>query len=124
MRMVRFQKSRYVVALLFGILSWGMLFAEIHGIFGHAHAILADSGNSGSDSLSDPHVFRCLNSGPDCDNHYCGLCYCYRLIIHSLVPQTVFIIDASFNIQQILLDRIGSLYSQFHRLENRGPPRA
>ena len=124
MRIGRFKNSKCVFAFILIVLSWGMLFAEAHGILGHTLSIPADASKSEYSTPSDRHSIEFTASGRDSDDDPCGLCYCYRLLGQSLVPHTCHSIDSSFDIQPILAHRICLVHTSALKTEIRSPPPA
>ena len=120
----RFQNSKRVFAFILVVLSYGILFVETHGILGHADSISVDANKSECSTPSARHLTELLASGRDSGDHSCGLCYCYRLLGQSLVPQACPIIDSSFDIQPILLRRICLVHTSDLKTESRSPPQA
>jgi hypothetical protein len=113
-----------VFAFILIVLSYGMLFAEAHGILGHTPSIPADAGASEYSTSSARHPMEFMASEQDSDDHPCGLCYCYRLLGQSLVPHTLHVIASSFDIQPILAPRICCIHTGALKTENRSPPQA
>jgi hypothetical protein len=124
MRIGRFTNSKFVFAFLLIVLSWGMLFAEAHGILGHAHYTPAGASESEYSTSSAQHSMEFLASGRNSDDHPCGICYCYRLLGQSLVPHAYNIFDSSFDIQPILVHCIRLIHTSAIKTGNRSPPQA
>jgi hypothetical protein len=119
----RFHNSKRVFAFILAVLACGMLFAETHGILGHAHSIPAAI-RSSCNTPSGWHSMELLASGQDSGDHSCGLCYCYQLLGQSLVPQASPIIDSAYDIQPILVHHICIIHTNSFKTETRGPPQA
>jgi hypothetical protein len=124
MHIVHFHNSKRVFAFILAVLACGMLFAETHGILGHAHSIPTAISRSSCNTPSAWHSMGLLASGQDSGDHSCGLCYCYRLLGQSLVPQACPIIDSSYDIQPILVHRLCLIHTSSFKTETRGPPQA
>jgi hypothetical protein len=118
-----FQKSKRTFAFILVLLSWGILFAEGHGILGHAHSIPADAGTPACHPPSARYSMELTASAHDEDGHSCGLCYCFRLLGQSLVSQVSPVIDTSFDIRPIIVHRFCFVNPQTLKTESRSPPR-
>jgi hypothetical protein len=99
-----------------------MLFAEVHGILGHTHSIPSPATKSLEFSIpSGPHL---IASGRDSDDPSCSLCYCFKLLGQSVVPQAYCIIDSPFAIKAVLIHRLCQTQTGTLRAGNRSPPQA
>jgi hypothetical protein len=117
------RKNKQVCAVILLSLCFGMLFAQTHGMPGHAHA------NSFSATLSacnspDTLFIKRIASGQGSNDPSCNLCYCYRLFSQSLVSQIFCIIDSPSVAQATLFHRIFLIQAHTLAIGNRGPPQA
>jgi len=65
-----------------------------------------------------------IASGRESADPSCSLCYCFRLLGQSILPQTYCFIDSPFAIQSILLHRVCLIQTSTLQAGNRSPPQA
>jgi hypothetical protein len=99
-----------------------MLLAEAHGILGHTHSIATPA--TKSRELRIPSGPRIIAVGRDSDDTSCSLCYCFRLLGQSVVPQAYFILDSPFVISAVLIYRLRQTKTSTLHAGNRSPPQA
>ena len=113
-------KGKKFCAVIFGVLCCGMLLAEAHGILGHTHPITAPQ----SFAKRIPSGDYLIASNQDNDDPSCSLCYCFRLLGHSIVAQTYCFLDSSFAIQPVLIHGLSLPQTSILHAGNRSPPQA
>jgi hypothetical protein len=115
-------KSKRVFSVILGVLCCGMLLAEAHGLLGHTHSIPSPATKSLEFSI--PSGPRLIATGQDNDDPSCSLCYCFRLLGHSIVPQAHCFIDFPFSIKAALIHRLCLIQTSPLHAGNRSPPQA
>jgi hypothetical protein len=115
--------KRFFGAILI-LLCYEMLFAETHGVLGHTHAISFSATQSASNTSFNPLIAKLSASGQDSSNSSCNLCFCYRLLGQSLIPQVSCIVDSPPIVRTILIHRIRLIHINTLVIGNRGPPQA
>ena len=115
-------KSKRVFAVVVSVLCCAMLLAEAHGILGHTHSIPSSATNSPEFGI--PSGPRLIAVGRDSEDPSCSLCYCFRLLGHSIVPQAHCIIDFPFAIKAVVLHRLCLIQTSPLHAGNRSPPHA
>jgi len=115
-------KSKRVFAVIVSVLCCGMLLAEAHGILGHTHSIPSTA--TKYPEFGIPSGPRLIAVGRDSADPSCSLCYCFRLLGHSIVPQTHCFIDFPFAIKAVLLHRLCLIQTSPLHPGNRSPPHA
>jgi hypothetical protein len=116
-------KKKQIITVILLFLCFGMLFAETHGVLGHAHAISFSTTLSACNT-PDAIFIKRIASGQGSNNPSCNLCYCYRLLSQGLVSQVFRIIDSPSIAQAILFHRICPIQAHIPAIGNRGPPQA
>jgi hypothetical protein len=117
-------RSKWISGIILGLLCCGMLFGEIHGILGHTHSI--------SSRATNPFVCNTPPSGPQLissengqDNDpSCSLCYLYRLLGQTLLPQTDCLFDSPFAVQAVVIRHLSLVRTSTFTEGNRSPPQA
>jgi hypothetical protein len=117
-------KHKRVFAVILILLCFGMLFAGTHGVLGHTHAISIGATQSAPGASINPLLLKLSASAQDSSGALCNLCFCYRLLDQSLVPQTARIIDSPSIVQTIHIRRICPIRIPTLAIGNRGPPQA
>ena len=115
-------KRKLIFAVILGVICSGMLLAETHGILGHTHSI--PSPTTKSHEFNIPSGPRIIAVGQDSDDPSCSLCYCFRLLGHSIVPQAYCILDSPFAIQAVLIHHLSLTQTSTLRAGSRSPPQA
>jgi hypothetical protein len=112
------------LAVIVALLCCEMLLAESHGLLGHVHSLRSGVLQSELSPLVDSHPIEFVAPGQDGDNSSCGICYCYRLLSQSFVPQPYGIIYFPFYVQPVLVHCISPAQSGGIKSGNRGPPQS
>ena len=115
-------KSKRVFTVILGVLCCGMLLAEAHGILGHTHSIPSPATKSLEFSI--PSGPRLIATWQDSDDPSCSLCYCFKLLGQSVVPQAYFIIDSPSAIKAVLIHGLRLTQTSTPHAGNRSPPQA
>jgi len=114
-------KTNWGSGMLLCLLSWGLLAAEIHGILGHTHS--EQSGASRHvEKRGSPADFQLASFNGDVEDPPCSLCYCFRLLHQTLIPEPACLVDSFFVAQAITVQRTCLVQSDTPQEGNRGPP--
>jgi len=98
------------------------MFAEIHGILGHAHSFPEQqSGNYQRGNSSSVQITSLQH--PE-DDSSCVICLCSRLLSQSLIPQISCPVDTSYAVQAIAVHGLRITQGHSLRAGNRSPPLA
>jgi hypothetical protein len=101
-----------------------MIFAETHGVLGHTHDISLSATQSTSGASFNPFLIKLNASGKNSSNSSCILCFCYRLLGQSLIPQTSCIVNFPSIVRIIPIRHICLIQINALAIGNRGPPQA
>lgn len=114
-------KTNWGSGVLLCLLSWGLLTTEVHGILGHTHGEQTGA-NGYLENRGAPSGSRLVSLKGDVEDPLCSLCFCYRLLHHTLIPETAHPINSFFVVQAIIIQRICLVQTDTPQEENRGPP--
>jgi hypothetical protein len=118
------QKSKRIYAIIVALLWCELMLAETYGIVGHAHSLVSSTHQSEQNGASNPQRMGFFASDQGSNKLSCSLCYCYKLLGQSLVPQLCRSIDLSFAVQPILVHRIRLMQCSAIKTESRSPPQS
>ena len=115
-------KSKWVFTVISSVLCCGMFLTEAHGILGHPHSIPSPATKYPEFGIpSGPRLIAVVR---DSEDPSCSLCYSFRLLGHSIVPQAHCFIDFPFAIKAVLLHRLCLIQTSPLHAGNRSPPHA
>ena len=116
------RRNKPVFAVILGVLCFEMLFAETHGMRGHT-AYTSTSATKPFE-YSAPSRSGLTASARESDDPSCNLCFCYRLLSQSIIPQACCIVDSPFIIRTTLIHRFDQTQTSPLQAGNRSPPQA
>jgi hypothetical protein len=99
-----------------------MILAETHGTLGHSHSFRACATGFEFKTAPDSHFTDYMNSGQNSGGSSCSLCYCYRLLDQSIVPQPCCVFDSACVLRIIHVSQICQSRTTSLNKANRSPP--